>query len=66
MRDCPVLVLCSKAKARALARAPTQGAFCSLQGQPCQVMLRSANPNCLLTWKVLALYSRVKLEGWGR
>lgn len=40
-----------------MARFPTRGVLGSPQGQPCQGMPGATNPSCLLTWKVLVLFS---------
>lgn len=58
----PVPVLRSKAIARAPAHSPARGAFCSLQGQPCQVMQGAPiQAVCSPERCWLALSSRVKL-----
>lgn len=57
--SCPCLA--QRGYSQGPACSPTCGVFCGLQGQPCQVMPRGTNPSCRLTWKVLTLFSRVKL-----
>lgn len=57
--SCPCLA--QQAYSQGPACSPTHGAFCGLQGQPCQVTPRGTNPSCQLTWKVLTLFSRGKL-----
>lgn len=61
--SCPCLA--QQGYSQGPACSPTRGVLCSLQGQPCQVTPRGTNPNCPFTWKVLTLFSRVKLGARG-